>query len=93
MIYLTDVTENNGNFQFLTNSSKKYIGFPKPRTINYNTRFQDETINEILENNKTINLHNIIGKKGTVILVDTTYIHRGNIIKEGIRKAITQYFF
>ena len=93
MVYLTDVTEDNGNFQFLTNSSKKHIGFPTPRTENYNTRFKDDTIKDILEKKNNVNLHNIIGKKGTVIIVDTTYIHRGNIIKKGIRKAITQYFF
>ena len=93
LMYLTDVNENNGNFQFITNSSKKYIGYPKPRTQNYNTRFADETINDLLNSNESLKLHNIIGKKGTIVLVDTTYIHRGNIIREGLRKAITQYFF
>ena len=92
ILYLTDVTENNGNFQFLTNSSKKHIGYPKPRTPNYNTRFADETIHGLL-GNSNIKLHNIIGKKGTIILVDTTYIHRGNIINSGNRKAMTEYFF
>lgn len=93
IMYLTDVTENNGNFQFLTNSSKKFIGYPKPRTENYNTRFYDNVIQQLIENNDNVKLHDIIGKKGTIILADTTYIHRGNIIKEGSRKAITQYFF
>tara|TARA_Y100000389_G_scaffold77600_2_gene74389 strand:- start:5932 stop:7203 length:1272 start_codon:yes stop_codon:yes gene_type:complete len=93
LMYLTDVNENNGNFQFITNSSKKYIGNPKPRTQNYNTRFADETVTDLLNKNESLNIHNIIGKRGTIVLVDTTYIHRGNIIKEGMRKAITQYFF
>lgn len=93
LMYLTDVNENNGNFQFITNSSKKYIGYPKPRTQNYNTRFADETVNDLINKNESLKLHNIIGKKGTIVLVDTTYIHRGNIIREGLRKAITQYFF
>ena len=93
LMYLTDVNENNGNFQFITKSSKKYIGYPKPRTQNYNTRFADETVNDLINKNESLNLHNIIGKRGTIVLVDTTYIHRGNIIREGLRKAITQYFF
>jgi len=93
IMYLTDVSEENGNFQFLTNSSTKHIGYPEPRTKNYNTRFHDHTIEKIIQNDKNINILNIIGKKGTVILVDTTYIHRGNIIKSGERKAFTQYFF
>jgi len=93
IMYVTNVNENNGNFQFLSKSSKKFIGYPKPRMDNYNTRFHDNTINELISKNDDVKLHNIIGKKGTIILVDTTYIHRGNIIKDGSRKAITQYYF
>lgn len=93
LLYLSDVTNENGNFQFLTNSNTTKIGFPKPRNPNYNTRFHDETIDILIKNNSNINLHDIVGKKGTIILVDTTYIHRGNIIKNGERNAMTQYFF
>ena len=92
IMYLSNVDITNGNFQFLTNSSKKYIGYPKPRTHSYNTRFADDTIANLITSNKT-ELHNVLGERGTLILVDTTYIHRGNIIKSGERKAITQYFF
>lgn len=92
IMYLTDVGVSNGNFQWITNSNKQNIGYPKPRTPNYNTRFTDETISEILKINKC-NLIDITGIKGTIILADTTYIHRGNIIKNGERRAITQYFF
>ena len=93
LMYLSDVTNENGNFQFLTNSNTKQIGYPKPRTQNYNTRFHDETIDLLIKNNNNIKLHDIVGNKGTIVLVDTTYIHRGNIIKLGERKAMTQYFF
>ena len=93
IMYLTDVNEKNGCFTFITNSSKKHIGYPKPRTENYNTRYYDETIEELLEKNQKCKKFEICGKKGTIILVDTTYIHRGKIIEEGIRKAITQYYF
>lgn len=93
IMYLTDVNEKNGCFTFITNSSKKHIGYPKPRTEDYNTRYYDETIEELLEKNEKCKKFEICGKKGTVILVDTTYIHKGKIIEEGIRKAITQYYF
>ena len=93
IIYLSDVTTENGNFQFITNSSKRHIGYPTPRTPNYNTRFSDETIYKLLNDHKECEIVNICGKKGTCIMVDTTYIHRGNIIKNGERKAITQYYF
>ena len=93
LMYLSNVTNKNGNFQFLTCSNTKQIGHPKPRSPSYNTRFSDETIELLIKNNTNIKLHDIVGNKGTIVLVDTTYIHRGNIIKSGERKAITQYFF
>ena len=93
MIYLSDVTERNGNFQWITNSSQQFIGLPDPRTADYDTRFHDHTIEEILAKEPDCNLCNIVGRKGTVILANTTYIHRGNIIAEGERVAMTQYYF
>jgi len=91
IVYLSDVNERNGNFQFLTNSSKHHIGYPTPRTTSYNTRFSDEVVEGLIKDN--VELINIVGKKGTVLLANTIYIHRGNIIQEGDRKAITQYYF
>ncbi len=93
IMYLTDVNEKNGCFTFITNSSKKHIGYPKSRSEYYNTRYYDETIEELLEKNQKCKKYEICGKRGTIILVDTTYIHRGKIIEEGLRKAITQYYF
>ena len=92
IMYLSDVTEKNGCFQFITNSSKKYVGYPTPRTVNYNTRFHDKTIEELLEKNTNCKIWDIIGKKGTIAIVDTTNIHRGKIIEEGERYAITEYY-
>ena len=93
LIYLTDVSERNGNFQFILNSSPAHVGFPTPRTPSYNTRFSDETVDKLLTTNPSCSVCNVAGAKGTVVLADTTYIHRGNIIKEGERRAITQYYF
>lgn len=93
IMYLSDVTERNGNFQWITNSSQRFVGLPTPRTQGYNTRFHDHVVQEIIANNPNCNIINIIGKKGTIVLADTTYIHRGRIIEEGERLAITQYYF
>lgn len=90
--YLSDVTLQNGNFQFVTNSSKKHIGFPPTRTKNYRTRYTDEVVNQLTEQ-KNCQILDITGSAGTTIVVDTTYIHRGKIIEEGTRKAITLYCF
>lgn len=94
IMYLTDVTSKTGCFQWITNSSKKFIGKPKPRKDAYaDTRFDNETIEQLVNKNSICNKIDIEGKKGTIILADTTYIHRGKIIEEGLRKAITEYFF
>ena len=92
IMYLNNVNLNNGCFQFIPKSSKKYMGIPPSRTKNYNTRYTDDTINSLLKKYNT-NIMNIEGKCGTIIIVDTTYIHRGNILKLGERYAITEYFF
>lgn len=96
LLYLSDVNIDNGNFQFLTESSKEFIGFPDGRRDNNNnfvhdnTRYTDETVKNLL-NNK-IKILNVCGEAGSLILTDTTYIHRGNIINSGERIALTQYF-
>ena len=94
IMYLTDVNSKTGCFQWITNSSKKFIGMPKPRKDAYaDTRFDNETIENIVNKNLICNKIDIEGERGTIILADTTYIHRGKIIEEGLRKAITEYFF
>tara|TARA_R110000796_G_scaffold146299_2_gene263007 strand:+ start:2270 stop:2962 length:693 start_codon:yes stop_codon:yes gene_type:complete len=92
IMYLTDVDTSLGNFQWITNSNKIRIGYPTPRTTSYNTRYSDEVIKALLIN-PHCDLVDITGPAGTIIFVDTTFIHRGKIIEQGIRKAMTQYFF
>lgn len=92
IMYLTDVDETKGNFRWITNSHKKHIGFPTPRTTSYNTRFADDVVEDVLKNHSDCKIIDIIGKRGTMIIANTSYVHRGNIIQSGERKAITQYF-
>lgn len=92
IMYLTDVDESRGNFQWITNSQRKHIGNPAPRTKNYDTRFSDEVINKLLGTNEDCELINVTGKRGTIIIANTSYIHRGAVIQSGERKAITQYY-
>ena len=89
IMYLSDVDINNGNFQFITNSSKKYIGYPNARTKDGkewegNSRYEEKVINEILETKNECKIYNIVGEIGTIIIADTTYIHRGNIMQNVI---------
>lgn len=93
IMYLSDVKSKNGPFTWITNSSKHHIGYPEPRTRNYNTRFHDKTIEKLLNNNNNCEKIEVCGNVGDIILANTTYIHRGKVIEKGIRKAITEYFF
>lgn len=92
LLYLTETTERNGNFQWITNSSQRQVGFPTSRTPSYNTRFNDTTIETLILNEEECTLVDIVGTPGTVVVANTSYIHRGNLIEEGTRKSLTQYY-
>ena len=89
-LYLDNVLEENGPFQYLKYSHKprnimryeKY-GF-KPKQ----SRFDNDVIDTIDEKPMTMT-----GNKGDLILVDTRGIHRGMPIQSGTRYALTNYYF
>lgn len=91
LLYLTRVTSQNGCFQFITNSSCKDIGFPKSRTLDDDTRFHDDIIDSVVDNDSLYKI-DICGPPGTLFFVDTTYIHRGAPIENGERIALTTYY-
>jgi ectoine hydroxylase-related dioxygenase (phytanoyl-CoA dioxygenase family) len=90
LLYLTDCNYDNGCLQFITNSSVGHIG--KPKTIGkYNKRYTDIEIENILLQNTNCDIMNVVGNKGTLVIFDASYIHRGNVINKDMRKAITNY--
>ena len=95
ILYLSDVGINNGPFEIIKNSNKyknllediqmgnlKYMQF----------RLSEKEIFKIIskepQRKKTI-----LGKMGTLILVDTSCLHRGSPILSGIRYSITNYYY
>lgn len=95
LIYLTDVNENNGPFQIIRGSHKA-------NQISQDTKsgklesmqctFPSDIVDKILKDDPT-RLNTLTAKAGTVVLIDTSAIHRGTPLKEGIRYALTNYFF
>jgi len=86
IVYLTDVTEKNGNFQIISGTNVSQLN------DKYGNRVGEENVKELLEkSNKKID--NLVAKRGTVILVDTSNIHRGNVMLEGERYSLTTYYF
>lgn len=86
ILYLTDVNKNNGPFAIISPpiNSKDY----EPISQEKNTRFSDK-----IEKDYKDNIHILTGNMGDVILVMTSNIHRGTIIKEGERLSLTNYYY
>lgn len=86
LLYLTNVTENNGPFAIInpplkSNEYKSFVG-------RNNTRFPNT-----IENDYKNNIDILTGNIGDVILVNTSNIHRGMTIKEGKRITLTNYYY
>jgi len=95
ILYLNDVTEENGAYQIIKKSHKvlPLLDDIKTGGLDYKiVRYSDQQINKILNKNPE-RLHTITGKAGTLIIKDCSAIHRGSPLKSGIRYALTNYYF
>ena len=95
ILYLNDVTDLNGPFELIKNSNKFWwsifnISFLKKKI--FETRFENKEIDYLIKY-KDIKKITLLGKKGTLILVDTSMIHRGSPLREHERYALTNYFY
>lgn len=97
ILYLSDVTEENGAFQYLLNTHEKSSIYKtiKENDIKYaQFRFEEKEIEDILLKHRgRYPLRTATGPAGTLILADTSGIHRGSPIQKGTRYAITQYIY
>ena len=95
LLYLTDVTEDNGPFQVIHASHDKKNISHDSKSANLESmqcEFKQETVEKILKDEPE-RLKTFTAKAGTVVLVDTSTIHRGIPLKNGVRYALTNYFF
>ncbi len=93
--YFSDVTLESGPFQFLDNSHKNSSILETIKQYNFGAfqnRFTNDDI-EKLQNDSKYKSLTFAGKAGTLLLVDTTSIHRGMPIQTGSRYALTNYWF
>lgn len=86
LLYLTDVDESNGPFTFVKKSRGIVDDFP----MHDNNRITEETVSERVSPDDIIEC---TGSAGTLILADTTYLHRGKKIESGKRVVYTTYFY
>ena len=95
LLYLTDVDENHGPFQAIHASHKQEKISSDTKSGNLESmqcQFNQETVEKILKDEPD-RLVSLTAKAGTVVLVDTSAIHRGITLKEGTRYTLTNYFF
>lgn len=95
IIYLTDVNENNGPFQYLEGSHAKstIFEFNKKYGIGIGqNRISDKEVDAIVQD-ENYPLVEFSALKGTMILADTSGIHRGKPLLDGDRYALTNYFY
>ena len=92
ILYLSDVGMNNGPFQLIEDSHKlKNIIIDTLRGhLGYNSRVKNSSISKFASPKRILSFP---AKAGTLILVDTSSIHRGMPIRSNERYALTNYYF
>lgn len=106
MLYLTDVNSLNGPFLFIRNSKNydlirrniktneswisKLIRIIKSKDVQLDPRYSDDIVESKINKEE---IFEVKGKAGTLVLFDSSYIHRGKNMQEGTRYTLTNYFF
>lgn len=95
ILYLTDVSIDNGPFEYVLYShhlARKYSDRYRHETPLHTTRITSEAVQNLTDAEPD-RLRTICGKAGTLVLCDTTGIHRGHPIASGKRYALTNYYY
>lgn len=96
MLYLTDVGLDNGPFQIVARSHRliQTIRDNRAARLPYGqVRFTQKQVDDVLDNSHRERLHTLSYPAGTLLIFDSSTIHRGSPIKSGNRLALTNYFY
>lgn len=94
ILYLTDVDESNGPFQYWIGSHrfKSRLGLIWKNGAKWRgKRFEEDEEAKHIEMQP--DLKSIVGPSGTLVIADTVGIHRGKPIESGCRYALTNYYW
>jgi hypothetical protein len=93
ILYLSDVDESNGCFQYISKSHKLKMKLKSKIVLNNSIVKQRYTHEEtmLISQKLDLKLKSFVGQKGTLIVVDTSGLHRGKPMEGGVRYAVTNY--
>jgi hypothetical protein len=96
IVYLTDVNDDNGPFQLIRNSHKYFQTikdiFYMDVDVPLQTRFTDRQIDTLIARDPN-RIVTIKARAGSLILVNTSLIHRGAPLLSDERYAIFNYYY
>lgn len=95
ILYLSDVSQDNGPFQLISKSNNliyKLLDSKKADQPYMGYRYTNQQVEKIISKNPT-RLITFCAPAGTLILVDTSCIHRGKPIEDGERYALFNYYY
>ena len=94
IVYLTDVDESNGPFQYISGTHTLKSKYDLIKRYQFTHEHNRVTHKDAITMSEDPNypLQTFPGKAGTVILADTSGIHRGKPIESGTRYALTNYY-
>jgi len=95
IVYLSDVDETNGPFQYVEGSHEResYMRVARKAGLPWNERrFDHDTVMRIVDANGW-NTSTVTAKAGSIVLADTSGLHRGMPIQQGTRYAYTNYIW
>lgn len=95
LVYLSDVTDQNGPFQILKKSHRLKAVFRDNFVADIdplNTRIENSIAESFIKENPDC-LFSATAPAGTVALVDTSAIHRGKPIDTGTRYSLFNYYY
>lgn len=104
MLYLSNVNDQNGPFCFIKKSKEfdfdrrenKYSFIQKILFIIKGLPLTPPRYkNDLIMKQKSISkkILRVKGSSGTLVIFDGSYIHRGDVIKEGNRYSLTNYYY
>ena len=96
ILYINDVTEKNGPFQYIKGShkTKNIINYCQKTNLSLKKyRLSEFEVNEIVTKSVCNEIITVVGKAGTLLIADVKGLHRGKPLEDGERWATTRYYF